>query len=166
MVFSLAMSGERRSDGTLETRRLGPEDEDLALEAVRQLKDSAVRPSEARSGLRRFFAHAQNVMLVTTAGDDPVGFLLAYSLDRVDGDRPMVCLYEIGVAETHRRRGVGAALIEKLLHLSADSGATKLWAVTERDNEAATHLYERTGARPAENGEEVVYVWRLGTGGA
>ncbi len=140
-------------------RRLGPEDADLAVDAVRRVKGSGADPSFGESYLRRFLARPDNILIVTEDGGAPAGFLLAYALDRVDRNRNMVCLYEIGVAEPHRRRGVGRALIEELKAHCRREGVTKTWVVTSRANTAAVRLYESTGARAGDASDDVVFVY-------
>jgi ribosomal protein S18 acetylase RimI-like enzyme len=126
-------------------RRLQPEDAPLALAAVRILKPPA--PAPGVGFYERFLARPENILVVATDGPQPTGFLLAYLLDRLDGDRQMVCLYEINVCEPYRRRGVGRAMIEVLKAVCGQVEARKMWLLTNRSNEAAVHLYESTGAR-------------------
>ncbi len=109
----------------------------------------------------RFLARPENVLIVAEEDGAPAGFLLAYVLDRVDRDRRMVCLYEIGVLPGKRRRGLGAAMVEALLSWARAQGLMKTWVITDRSNEAAMRLYARTGGRP-DAGDDVVFVW---TGG-
>ncbi len=71
----------------------------------------------------------------------------------------MVCLYEIGVAEPHRRRGVGRALVEELKAHCRRERVTKTWVVTSRANTAAVRLYESTGARAGDASDDVVFVY-------
>ena len=137
-------------------RRLGPEDAALAAEAVRRIKETG--PHVAEDYLRRFLARPENLLIVADVDGAPAGFLVAYALDRVDRDRRMVCLYEIGVAVGSRRRGLATAMIEALLAWCREQGVMKTWVITDRSNEPAMRLYARTGARP-DAGEDVVFVW-------
>ena len=98
-------------------------------------------------------------MIVAFDDGVPVGFLLAYLLDRVDRDQQMMFFYEIGVAESHRRRGVGKRLIGEVKSISREADVMKMWVPTGRSNVAATRLYSSTGAVPLPSGDEVTYAY-------
>ncbi|MEE9207333.1 MAG: GNAT family N-acetyltransferase [Gemmatimonadota bacterium] len=89
------------------------------------------------------------------------GFLLGYLMDRVDGDQRMVCLYEIEVAESHRRHGIGRALLEALIQTCHGEGVVKVWAVTNRSNQPAVALYSNTGAEVDTADDTVTIVYGL-----
>ena len=88
-----------------------------------------------------------------------VGFLLAYFLDRADRDQQMMFLYEIGVAESHRRLGVGTQMITQLKAICWAQNVMKMWVPTGRSNVASTRLYASTGATPLPSGDEVTYAY-------
>jgi len=54
-------------------------------------------------------------------------------------------LYELGVEEAFRRRGVGWALVAALTDLARDRGCYGMWVVTGEDNPAAVATYQRAG---------------------
>ena len=140
-------------------RRLGPDDAELALEAIRTIKRPALRPDFGVDDLANFLQRPSNVLIVASENGQPIGFLLAYLLDRVDRDRPMACLYEIDVLEARRRQGTGRQMIEALRSVCRQIDATKIWAVTNRSNAAAVGLYRNTGATSAPEGDDVVFVY-------
>ncbi len=82
-----------------------------------------------------------------TAGDRPVGFLLAYSFPRIEHDQDMVYLYEIEVTPEFRQRGIGSPMIQHLKQDCRKRNILKIWVRTEADNVATRALYETTGAR-------------------
>jgi aminoglycoside 3-N-acetyltransferase I len=71
-------------------------------------------PTPAPDYLVEFLSRPDNVLIVANDGGVPVGFLLAYPLDRADRDQQMMFLYEVGVAEPYRRRGIGTQMITEL----------------------------------------------------
>lgn len=131
-----------------EVRRLGPGDEQLALQVVRDLV-----PAEERQGrqpsvkhLSHFLAQDTNYLIVAVAGNTPVGFLTAYRMPALCCDADfMAYLFEIEVSLTHRRQGLGKRMVNLLKDLCRESGVEDIWVGTEKDNLAARRLYESTG---------------------
>jgi ribosomal protein S18 acetylase RimI-like enzyme len=111
-------------------RRLGPGDEDV----VRRL---AERPPQTA-----LLADDRTIFLAAFDGDEPVGFVFGYDLPRRHGAPSILFVYELDVAESHRRRGIATALVTELRRLS---GATEAFVLTEPDNDAANALYEALG---------------------
>jgi GNAT superfamily N-acetyltransferase len=105
---------------------------------------------DAKQG-QQFLAHPDTLLLVARWDGKAFGFLSAYRLQRFDHRRAEVLLYEIGVEEPFRRRGVGRALVEEAKRWAAGVGADELWVLTEDDNAPARALYAATGGRE-ENG--------------
>jgi ribosomal protein S18 acetylase RimI-like enzyme len=140
-------------------RRLGSEDFDLAVEAVRKVKEPTPHPTFGSEYLKKFLSRPENVLIVAEQGGVVTGFLLAYLLDRVDRDQRMICLYEIEVLETYHQRGIGRALIDTLKLLGKQENAMEIWVITNRSNVAAVRLYSSTGAAAEASGDEVVFVY-------
>ncbi len=95
--------------------------------------------------MRALLADDRHYFIAAYVGEEPVGYVFAYRLARFDGRRPQVLLYEIGVAEQYRRRGIGRALIEDLKATANADGCGKMTVPTNRSNEAAMALYRSTG---------------------
>src|SRR4028119_1866347 len=74
-----------------------------------------------RVGRRR--ARERVVALAALAGDEVVGGLVAYELDKFERARREVYIYDLAVAEEHRRRGIATALIGRLREIAAQRGA-------------------------------------------
>jgi aminoglycoside 6'-N-acetyltransferase I len=88
---------------------------------------------------------------------------MASAVDYVHPDKaPQLWINEIGVAPTHRRRGVGRRLLDALLAHGRTIGCTEAWLGTEVDNGPARALYEAAGsaAEPF-----VLYAFPLAPGG-
>ena len=84
---------------------------------------------------------ASTVFLVAFEGDDPIGFVLAYELPRRHGDAAMLLVYEIGVDDAHRRRGVATSLLAELARIARERGIGEGFVLTDPDNDAANALY-------------------------
>ena len=63
------------------------------------------------------------IALVALAGDAVVGGLVAYELEKFERARSEVYIYDLAVAEAHRRQGIATALIERLRVIAAERGA-------------------------------------------
>jgi aminoglycoside 3-N-acetyltransferase I len=86
------------------------------------------------------------IVLVAFDGDEEVGFVLAHDLPRRHGNLRQLFVYEVDIAESHRRCGIGRALLERL----AEFGIREAFVLTEPDNEAANGLYESIGGTRSE----------------
>jgi aminoglycoside 3-N-acetyltransferase I len=131
----------------------------LGADAIRLLKAPDGYPTPSAAYLSTFLSRAENVLIVALQNDQPVGYIVAYLLDRVDRDQRMMFLYEIGVAESHRRRGFGKKLVAQLKSVCRMHDVMKMWVPTGRSNVAATRLYASTGATPLPSGDEVTYAY-------
>jgi ribosomal protein S18 acetylase RimI-like enzyme len=76
---------------------------------------------------------------------DPIGFVSGVETTHPDKGTEMF-LYELSVAEPHRNRGIGTALVRSLAELARDAGCYGMWVGTEPDNAAAIATYRATGA--------------------
>jgi GNAT superfamily N-acetyltransferase len=59
-------------------------------------------------------------------------------------------LYELEVAEAHRNRGVGRALVTALADLARERGCYGMWVATDAGNAPALKAYAAAGGGPAE----------------
>jgi ribosomal protein S18 acetylase RimI-like enzyme len=151
------MPTQQRSLRDLRVRRLETGEFDLAFQAIRTLKKPQTSFDDQH--LRNFLARPENILIVAAQELTPIGFLLAYLLDRVDRNQRMVCLYEVEVSELCRRRGIGRAMIQTLKAICKQENAMKTWVTTNRSNLAAFRLYESTGATANASADEVTLVY-------
>jgi len=86
-------------------------------------------------------ADPRTLLLVAFDGERPVGFVLAHVLSRRHGDRAKLFVYEVEVAESHRRRGIGRALLARLAELARERGIRSGFVLADEDNLAANELY-------------------------
>jgi aminoglycoside 3-N-acetyltransferase I len=138
----------------LEIRQLGAGD-DAAVLAAGALFDEPPRPDVTRRFLQEPTHH---LLIASDAGGEPVGFITGVETTHPDKGTEMF-LYELGVAEQARRRGVGGALVGALAALARQRGCYGMWVGTEDDNVAARRTYERAGARATP--PQVILEWDL-----
>jgi ribosomal protein S18 acetylase RimI-like enzyme len=113
---------------------------------------------------RRFLAEpTHHLLLAWIEGDgDAAGFVSGVETTHPDKGTEMF-LYELGVAERARGRGVGRALVGALADRARDRGCYGMWTATENDNVAAQRTYAAGGARILE--PQTIVEWRLGERG-
>ncbi|OCC08255.1 GNAT family N-acetyltransferase [Streptomyces sp. PTY087I2] len=109
----------------------------------------------------RFLAADGHVLLIAYVDGVPAGFVSGIEMLHPDKGTEM-CLYELGVDDPFRRRGIGAALIRALVDVARERGCYDLWVGVERDNEAALATYRSAGATA--DGEFAMLVWEFGGG--
>ena len=135
--------------------RLGIGDERLAARTVRALKAERVNYGY----LRGFLQKKSNVLIVALDDVNPVGFTLAYELERIDSPNSMMLLYEIEVAESHRRKGVATAMIGTLKAICREREIVKMWVLTNESNRPALQTYATTGGELVEDDDLVMFVY-------
>jgi aminoglycoside 3-N-acetyltransferase I len=129
----------------VEIRRLGPGDERLVLSGA-ALFDAP--PTELLT--QRFLSKEEHHLLYAVEDDgEPVGFVSGVETTHPDKGTEMF-LYELSVAETHRRRGIGTALVRSLAELARERGCYGMWVSTDATNGAALGAYRAAGAGPPE----------------
>ena len=109
--------------------------------------DSYLRapPDEARS--RRTLDKDHVIALVAVEGTAVVGGLVAYELDKLEQARSEVYIYDLAVAESHRRRGIASRLIAALQRIAAARDAHVIYVQADYGDDAAIGLYTKLGAR-------------------
>jgi aminoglycoside 3-N-acetyltransferase I len=138
---------------SFEVRRLGPDD-------VGQMRDlntlfasvfgdfdsyAAARPGE--DYLRRVLGRDEVIPLAAYAGDEMIGGLVAYVLDKLEQERSEIYIYDLAVAESYRRQGIAAALIAELQGIAAAFNAWVIYVQADYGDEPAIALYEKLGTR-------------------
>ena len=92
------------------------------------------------------------VALAAFEGDRVIGGLAAYVLPKFEQPRREIYVYDLAVAQSHRRLGVATALIRALQRLARELGAYVIFIQADYGDEPAVALYTKLGAR-----EEVLH---------
>lgn len=138
--------------------RLTPQDTDT-LAALNRLFADAFEDHDSYQArkpepeyLRTWLSREHHIALTASEDGALVGGLIAYVLDKVEQARAEVYIYDLAVAENHRRQGVATALIEALKPIARDAGAWVIYVQADYVDPPAIALYEKLGAR-----EEVLH---------
>jgi ribosomal protein S18 acetylase RimI-like enzyme len=129
-------------------RLLAPGDEAVVLELATY---------EGPGDPEGLLADPRTLLLVAFDAAQPVGFVLAHALPRRHGDPAKLFVYEVDVAESHRRRGIASALLARLGELARERGVRTGFVLTEPDNGPANALYREAGGAT----EAVVVQWEF-----
>lgn len=98
--------------------------------------------------LRKLLGADTFIALVALDDDsDVIGGLAAYELRKFEQPRSEIYIYDLAVAEAHRRRGVASALIEELKRIASMRGAWVIFVQADYGDDAAIALYTKLGIR-------------------
>jgi len=134
---------------------LGPADGGAVLAAA-ELFDHPPTPEWTQEFLAR---QGHHLCLARVSGE-PAGFVTGVEMTHPDKGTEMF-LYELGVAEAFRGRGIGRALVEALAQRARERKCYGMWVLTEVDNEAARRTYRSAGGSESK-AAELMLDWRLG----
>jgi predicted N-acetyltransferase YhbS len=149
---------------SIDIRRLGPGDEDVLALIAREADDfDLAGASQPESPLQAGEAAdylADPAVLHWVAEEDGrvVGELLAHVLRLPSGSGRELLLYSVGVRASHRRHGVGSALVREMLAWAREQGVEEVWVLA--DNPGAQAFYAAHGFAHTEEGDRAVYLQR------
>ncbi len=137
-------------------RRLGIGDETAAEEACRCFGLGGDLDTGS------FLSRPETTLMVVEVDGGVAGWVYGHELVHPDGERTML-LYALDVAQQHRGRGYGSALVRAFVREAGDRGCTEVWVLTEHDNDAARATYVSGGGTPG-RGAPVMFTWKLAEG--
>lgn len=121
-------------------RLLGPADAAVLDAVAPGVFDGAVQPR----WWAEFLADPRHHLAV--AMDDGLVVGMASAVHYVHPDKaPELWVNEVGVAASHRGRGLATRLVQALLAHARSLGCVQAWVLTSPGNEAACRAYERAG---------------------
>ena len=145
----------------MEIKILRPEDAAVLLAVGPDVFDDAVNPRVATE----FLNDPRHHLVAAIDRGVVVGFASAVHYVHPDKRSPEMWINEVGVATTHRGRGVARAILQRLLEVARAMGCAEAWVLTDRSNEAALRLYKSSGGIEA-SGDHVMLTFRLQDGEA
>ena len=97
--------------------------------------------------LEQVLARDEVIVLVALAGDEVVGGLVAYELAKIEREWSEIYIYDLAVAEPHRRLGIASRLINHLRDIARERGAWVIYVQADYGDEPAIRLYTKLGVR-------------------
>lgn len=102
-------------------------------------------PSEGY--LRGLLGKSNVIALAGVSDGRVVGGLVAYVLEKFEQERSEIYIYDLAVAESHRRQGIATALIRLLQGIAKEVGAYVIYVQADLGDEPAIRLYQSLGTR-------------------
>lgn len=97
--------------------------------------------------LQAFLERPDSIAVAVFAEGDVVGGLVAYVLHKFEQERTEVYIYDLAVAQEHRRQGIATTLVAELRRIAAEIGAYVIYVQADLGDEPAIALYESLGTR-------------------
>lgn len=106
---------------------------------------SGQRPSAGY--LERLLRGDSFIALAALKDGRVVGGLAAYELRKFEQERSEIYIYDLAVAEAHRRQGIATGLIFELKKIAAARGAYVIFVQADLGDAPAIALYTKLGVR-------------------
>lgn len=137
----------------LEVRQLTSADAPL-LRALNALFEEAFGDHEAYGAEPPSHAYLESLLskehviaLTALREQEVVGGLVAYELEKFERARSELYIYDLAVAEAHRRQGIATALINRLHEIATQRGAYVIYVQADYGDDPAIALYDKLGTR-------------------
>lgn len=111
---------------------------------------SSRQPSDAY--LKQLLDSETFIAVAAFSDGQVVGGLAGYVLPKFEQHRAEFYIYDLAVAEAHRRRGIATAMISELRRIAARRGIYIIFVQADYGDDAAIALYTKLGSR-----EEVLH---------
>jgi aminoglycoside 3-N-acetyltransferase I len=87
------------------------------------------------------------IVVVALDGERVIGGLVAYQFDKFQREAREIYLYDLAVAEEHRRKGVARQLIGELTAIARERRASYVLVQADPGDDPAIRLYTSLGTR-------------------
>jgi ribosomal protein S18 acetylase RimI-like enzyme len=107
-------------------------------------------PDQKKSLVEGLKNHPSKLILLARADGQFVGLTNCFINFATFTVKPFVNVHDVIVTGTFRNRGVGRAMLERVVELAAETGCSKVTLEVREDNSNARHLYNSLGFHDAE----------------
>lgn len=97
--------------------------------------------------LERLLGSETFIAIAALKDEDVVGGIAAYVLPKFEQERTEIYIYDLAVADAHRREGIATALIEELKRVASSRGAYVIFVQADHGDDPAIALYTKLGTR-------------------
>ena len=126
----------------IEIKVLAGGDEEILLNVAPEVFDHPVN----LEWTKEFLGDPRHHIVVVIDDGVVVGF--ASGVHYLHPDKPpQLWINEVGLAPTHRRRGLGKAVLQALLEVGRANKCVNVWVLTDDGNPAAMALYASVGGK-------------------
>ena len=143
----------------MEYRRLTADDLGMALNMNRDFRAGFAE----EESLRVFLCDPDCWLFAAVEENQVVGFAYGYALQRLNTQRKMLYIHEVGVLDDFQRQGIGTRLMKELLKACEAEHICKMFLTCYQKNAGANALYRKAGGRFCDEsqGEDTVYWFRI-----
>lgn len=116
----------------------------LFADAFKDPENYASAPPDAgyRAGL---LGRNDIIILVVLRGENVVGALVTYELQKFEQARSEYYIYDLAVAPSCRRQGIATALIDRLREIANGNGVSTIFVQADHGDDPAIALYRKLG---------------------
>jgi ribosomal protein S18 acetylase RimI-like enzyme len=140
----------------VDIKLLGPNDLEILSGVAPEVFDDPIDFTTAMD----FLHDPRHRLMVVMEDTLVVGFISAVMYLHPDKSKPELWINEVGIAPTHRGRGIGKMLLQRMLESGQQAGCSEAWVLTEHSNDAAMALYRSLGGRE-EIPDPVMFTFKL-----
>src|SRR3546814_7415098 len=97
--------------------------------------------------LQRLLGSDAFIAIAAMKGDEMVGGIAAYVLPKFEQERSEIYIYDLAVAQAHRRQGIATAMIDELRRIASQRGAWVIYVQADLGDDPAIALYTKLGMR-------------------
>jgi len=97
--------------------------------------------------LRDLLARDTFIALAALVEGEVVGGLVAYEFRKFEQERSEFYVYDLAVAEEHRRQGIATALLMEMKRVAKERGGWVVMIQADHEDEPAVALYTKLGVR-------------------
>lgn len=94
--------------------------------------------------LKNLLSKPDFLVLIGKQNDEVIGGLTVYILHRYYSTKPIAYIYDLGVKQSHQRKGVGKKLISFLTEYCRENGFEEAYVEAESDDTQAVNFYKKT----------------------